>query len=313
MQCPNCQREIPDISNVCGFCGHRIKVTAGNVLSPPPPAPVRSAKPSTSRTRMSGWAWGLVGGLPIVVLVGYVLFMNKGNAPNQPTPEQILETTSPPAKPTPTLTLTPTAIPTNTSVSSSLPIGVRDLLGNVEIIESDDFSRQTDLWGLSPSGIEWEDGFAQVTGIPIFETGLSRGPVLEKGEAALFLFEYSAPGLNVNFMLDHGEWQTSGYKRLGINLQTVAVADIYEGTEGFWGEPLQGNVTFKTGGMYYLLLALDASQGFTAAAGELDNPASYNVYHQDPSPDWPSDGWYILLQANTGQTRIDQYYLLSFE
>lgn len=311
MQCPNCQKEIPDVANVCGFCGHRLKASAESVLRPPPPAPVPPAKIPTPRTGMPSWAWGLIAGLLIAVFIGGFLFMNNGNGSNRPAPEQILESTSPPVKPTPTLTPMPTRTSTNTpQPSSSLPIG---LLNNLETIETDDFSRQTDLWGVSESGIQWEGGFAQVTGIPTFETFLNRGSILKKGQGALFLFEYSTSDMNINFLLEHGEWNTSGYKRLGINLQAVAVADIYDGTESFWGEPLQGNIRFTTGRMYYVLLALDASQGFSAIVGEADAPMSYNIFRQDPAPDWPSDEWNIAVQANAGQTRIDQYYLLSFE
>ena len=240
--------------------------------------------------------------------------MNNGNGSNQPAPEQILEPTSPLVKPISTLTPTPASISTTTpQPSSSLSIGISGLLNNLETVEADDFFRQTDLWEASESGIQWENGFAQVTGMPTFMTYLNRGPILEKGQGALFLFEYSTSDMNVNFLLEHGEWNTSGYKRLGINLQAVAVADIYDGTESFWGEPLQGNIRFTTGRMYYILLALDAAQGFSAIVGEADNPMSYNIFHQDPARDWPSDEWNIAVQANAGQTRIDQYYLLSFE
>jgi hypothetical protein len=263
---------------------------------------------------MPTWAWGLmVGFVLVVVLIGF-LFMNQVGSSDELTPNQNVVPTAPLAKPTSTSSPTPEVISTNTSQSSSvLPIDIPDLLGNLEVIESDDFSTQTDLWSTSVSGILWETGYVQVEGIPTFETFLSRGPILEIGQRALFLFEYSGADLNVNLLLERGEWNTPDYRRLGINLQKQAVADIYVGTESFWGEPLRGDVMLRAGVTYYVLLSLDAAQGFTAIIGAADNPTSRNVFQQDPAPDWPADEWSVAIQASAGQIRLSRYYLLSIE
>ena len=261
------------------------------------------------------WIWGSVAAVLIVVMIGGFLFWGGGNSSDQPFPEEKALPTSLLVNPTSThLPIQASATSTTTpDPSSGLPIGLSVFLNDLEIIESDDFSQQTDMWGTSQSGLQWDDGFVQMTGIPVFMTYIFRPSNFNAGQGVLLLFEYPTSDLDVNMLLEQGGWDTPNYRRLGINLQEEAVVDIYNGTESTWGEPLEGSVKLIHAKSYYVLLALDSSKIFSAVLGEADNPNTYNIFRLDPTPELPSNGWSISIQVDEGEIWLDKYYLLSFE
>lgn len=161
MQCPNCHSTVPDTANVCGYCGTRLRQPAPPAVpvQPPPPVPqpvqpvsqpVQPPQPApptpvpqqvmpspTARARMPGWAWGVIGGLVVIVAVfAFLAFSRPGksNPPAVEQPQAEVPTLPPPQEPTPT-TQRPTSVPTSPSGIVVEPINLEDR-GDIPTIRS---------------------------------------------------------------------------------------------------------------------------------------------------------------------------------
>ena len=81
MRCTNCGKEVPNTAKICGFCGHRLKVSAQPLQAALPPRP----KP---RSHIAGWVWALIGVagavailLVLMLIVGGVIFLPRLQIP----------------------------------------------------------------------------------------------------------------------------------------------------------------------------------------------------------------------------------------
>jgi hypothetical protein len=72
MKCPNCGKQVPSTAKVCGYCGHRLKLTTESVDSPKPakqiepkPEPIKKAavagiSQSNTRRQRPAWTWVVI-------------------------------------------------------------------------------------------------------------------------------------------------------------------------------------------------------------------------------------------------------------
>lgn len=325
MNCPNCDKEIPNTANVCGYCGTRLRQPAPPsapiapaYIPPVPPAPV-----SRKRT-IPVWAWivGIFLCLGItLVLIWAVFFSNINiNLGSSSPPSQAPTLAVQPAPPNTAIPSIPTASPVPPSKTSAppkptavtLPNGISTFLLRTKILEHDPFSTRDPAWDASEKGLNWTNETLEMTGANIFATGVSHG-TLEKGQAVLFLLEYATADMDINFLIEKGEWQTPNYYRYGVNLTRQAKTDIWRGTSYLGDAIFIGNLQFEVGKNYYFLLALDNEQEFAAVFWEYGNPYTYTMIRQGRVKDWPVSGWNIVVQANAGKIIFDEYFLLQFD
>ena len=203
-------------------------------------------------------------------------------------------------------------IPYPTPAIIELPDGISNFLLRAETVEFDSFASRDPAWNTSESGLAWNNGRLEVRGADGFTTGFSRG-TLEKGQAVLFLMEYTTADINLNFQIEKGEWQTSNYYRYGVNLKQEAKTDIWKGTNYLGDAKFIGNLSFEVGRNYYFLLALNGEQEFAAVFWEEGNPHNYTMIRQGQVKDWPASGWIIAVQANAGRIIFDEFFLLQFD
>jgi len=339
MQCPNCQNTVPDTANVCGYCGTRLRAPAPvQPLSQPvtPPQPVQTPSPPVApvyippvspapvaqRKKLSIWAWifGIFLCLGVTLVLIWAVFFSNINinfGPTQPTyPPTISVQSQPqstPIPPEPTSVVEPTkttAPPKPTAVT--LPNGISTFLLRTKILEHDPFSTRDPAWVATENGLKWTNETLEMTGTDGFATSFSRG-TLEKGQALLFLMEYTTADMDLNFLIEKGEWQTSNYYRYGVNLKREAKTDIWKGTNYLGDAKFIGNLQFEVGKDYYFLLALDGEQEFAAFFWEATNPGTYTMIRQGQVKDWPASGWTIVVQANAGVIKFDEFFLLQFD
>jgi len=333
MQCPNCNKVIPDTANVCGYCGHRLKQTASkqtqvgpapvqqvsHVPSPPDP-PVGQAATPPRRANL-GCVWGFISAIALVGL-GYIFFLSKGvdqPAQNQPQPTVALSTRTAPPIATSLPTFTPTSITTPTPTPAPYPLGVLDVLSDVQLVNSEGFPGKFagGAWPTSANGVN----FVSQQGGPALEMLGSKGygtwvvvpGSFPEGQAALFSFSYHGENPDIIFYFDQGTWQTPDYRRFGLYIgQSPAVLILDGKNSPGGGEPLSGQMLIQPDQNYYVLLVADRGGGFLGRIWKVGNPDVYREIRES-FPKWAGGEWTLAVHANPGSPGyIDRFYRLSF-
>ena len=293
MNCPNCGKQVPDVSKVCGYCGTKLQTAPLPAPKPAPPAPepesvpatrMETAQPPESPIRkrsfqLPGWAWGAIG---TVLLMGVVLILGLARV-------VFIPYITPPPEP------------------------VTRALSGARLTYHNDFNQ------LPASKFEYDDrhitlsnGVAVISGneydYPYIAYKIDTG--VREGRGVLVSFKFTA-GAWWHFMFLSGIYDAPEHRAWGV---TDAKERFFVKVNEWYGvETMPGNLDLRPNTWYSLLLAVDEGPTFLAVLWESDNPVNMAQIREGFSGDrWEDRGWVFWISGLGGELTIDEITELRF-
>lgn len=343
--CPNCGATgIPNEALRCP-CGADLADDATPdvviELVQPDAEPSHLDAPSPSgggRRRVLRYAIGAV----VVGLVAAFVVVSSGgdldvlsvasSAVTTPTsqPARVSTTTSvtEPASTTTSITSTTTSItvasapPASVTIpvdsAPAVPGAVAALLGEVGILDHDDFTGDLDRWDLVGYAGLWETLPGRIivgTRTTTAGGGLRSNFAIEPGTAVVLRISYSVRTAAKTF-LDSGTVGDRDYRRFGLRMGAdwqpeAVVSEHYDGAVEITGFAPIGDLVPKAGNEYYVVLAVDDGGTLAFGVWPVDG-FGYAIEIRDLGAPWAGRSWRVHAGVDEGILSVFEFWLVEY-
>jgi len=225
----------------------------------------------------------------------------------------------PTATPVPSVTLTPSPIPTQTPIPPTAtpipptptlepPSVAAQFLQDLTVTYYDPFDENLG-WGMDIGVIK--DGVLEVVGDSWRGLSLDTRDFSE-GQGLILDVKYAAPGAQFEMLLDHGDWDTEGYRRFGIIMEKYPQSNLWRKNNPVAFNNLHGNFRPQADTWYSVLMAIGPDGEFLAVWWDPANPTQVIKYREKFGKDWAGLDWKFRIGGNYGTFWFDDLREVQF-
>lgn len=225
----------------------------------------------------------------------------------------------PTATPVPSATLTPSPVPTQTPVPPTAtpipptptlepPLVAAQFLEGLTVTYYDPFDENLG-WGMDIGVIK--DGLLEVVGDSWSGLSLDTRDFAD-GQGLILNVKYAAPGAQFEMLLDHGAWDTDGYRRFGIYMEKYPQSNLWRKNNPVAFNNLHGNFRPQADTWYSVLMAIGPGGEFLAVWWDPANPTQIIKYREKFGKDWAGLDWKFRIGGNYGTFWFDDLREVQF-
>lgn len=164
-------------------------------------------------------------------------------------------------------------------------------------------------WGMDIGVIK--DGLLEVVGDSWRGLSLDTRDFAD-GQGLILNVKYAAPGAQFEMLLDHGAWDTDGYRRFGIYMEKYPQSNLWRKNNPVAFNNLHGNFRPQADTWYSVLMAIGPGGEFLAVWWDPANPTQIIKYREKFGKDWAGLDWKFRIGGNYGTFWFDDLREVQF-